>query len=162
MIQRALYAYPVGSIFKLVTAACAFDQGVGYNFTWDCDGAISVGTQRFRCHELQGHGVQHMADAMRSSCNPYFIALGQALSGSDLLQTAKSLGFGTEIMLTSNMIASGGTLPTLQQLKLPAEQANFSFAGRSDRIAPADRQNDLCHRRRRHAPGSAAGAWRHG
>ncbi|MFR9194396.1 MAG: penicillin-binding transpeptidase domain-containing protein [Ruminococcus sp.] len=117
----------VGSIFKLVTAACAFDQGVGYNFTWDCDGAISVGTQRFRCHELQGHGVQHMADAMRSSCNPYFIALGQALSGSDLLQTAKSLGFGTEIMLTSNMIASGGTLPTLQQLKLPAEQANFSF-----------------------------------
>lgn len=127
MIQRALYAYPVGSIFKLVTAACAFDQGVGYNFTWDCDGAISVGTQRFRCHELQGHGVQHMADAMRSSCNPYFIALGQALSGSDLLQTAKSLGFGTEIMLTSNMIASGGTLPTLQQLKLPAEQANFSF-----------------------------------
>ena len=45
MIQRALYAYPVGSIFKLVTAACAFDQGVGYKFTWDCDGAISVGTQ---------------------------------------------------------------------------------------------------------------------
>ncbi|MFR3799972.1 hypothetical protein [Ruminococcus sp.] len=52
------------------------------------------------------------------------------------------------------MIASGGTLPTLQQLKLPAEQANFSFGRAFGRHRPADRQNDLCHRQRRHAPGS--------
>lgn len=127
LIQRAAYAYPVGSIFKLVTAACAFGEGRGYDFTWDCDGAVTVGTQRFRCHALQGHGVQQMADAMRSSCNPYFIALGQTLSGQKLLETAKALGFGREIMLTANLTASGGTLPTQQQLKLPAELANFSF-----------------------------------
>ena len=127
MIQRALYAYPVGSIFKLVTAACAYENGAETAFQWDCNGAISIGSQRFRCHDPQGHGLQNLADAMRNSCNPYFIALGQTFSGKELLETAKALGFGTETVLTSNMIGSSGTLPTLQQLKLPAEQANFSF-----------------------------------
>ena len=89
--------------------------------------AISIGSQRFRCHDPQGHGLQNLADAMRNSCNPYFIALGQTFSGKELLETAKALGFRTETVLTSNMIGSSGTLPTLQQLKLPAEQANFSF-----------------------------------
>ena len=127
MIQRALYAYPVGSIFKLVTAACAYENGAETAFQWNCNGAISIGSQRFRCHDPQGHGLQNLADAMRNSCNPYFIALGQTFSGKELLETAKALGFGTETVLTSNMIGSSGTLPTLQQLKLPAEQANFSF-----------------------------------
>ena len=127
MIQRALYAYPVGSIFKLVTAACAYENGAETAFQWNCNGVISIGSQRFRCHDPQGHGLQNLADAMRNSCNPYFIALGQTFSGKELLETAKALGFGTETVLTSNMIGSSGTLPTLQQLKLPAEQANFSF-----------------------------------
>ncbi|MFR0950646.1 MAG: hypothetical protein ACLSFT_09025 [Ruminococcus callidus] len=39
-------------------------------------------------------------------------------------------------MLTSNMIGSSGTLPTLQQLKLPAEQANFSFGQAFSRQHP--------------------------
>ena len=126
-LNRACYAYPVGSIFKLVTAACAYDAGIAYQFQWDCDGAISIGTQRFRCHDLAGHGMQNMLLAMRNSCNPYFIALSQELSGQSLLDTASALGFGTEISLTADLTASGGTLPTLEQLTLPAERANFCF-----------------------------------
>ncbi|MFQ9094792.1 MAG: hypothetical protein ACLR5S_11245 [Ruminococcus sp.] len=49
------------------------------------------------------------------------------------------------------MIASGGTPPTLQQPKLPAEQANFSFGQGVLTASPADRQNDPCYRQRRHA-----------
>lgn len=127
MINRALYAYPVGSIFKLVTAACALDEGIARSFQWDCNGAISIGTQRFRCHDLTGHGWQNMAEAMRNSCNPYFIALSQELDSFALLETAKSLGFGEETVLTADMVASSGTLPTMQQLELPAERANFCF-----------------------------------
>ena len=85
MIQRALYAYPVGSIFKLVTAACAYENGAETAFQWNCNGVISIGSQRFRCHDPQGHGLQNLADAMRNSCNPYFIALGQTFSGKELL-----------------------------------------------------------------------------
>lgn len=127
LINRALYAYPVGSIFKLVTAGCAFEAGIAHTFQWDCSGAISIGTQVFRCHNLSGHGTQNMALAMRNSCNPYFIALSQELDGNALLQTAKSFGFGTETALASSITASSGTLPTLEQLRLPAERANFCF-----------------------------------
>ncbi len=127
MINRALYAYPVGSIFKLVTAACAKDSGLADTFQWDCTGTISVEGQLFRCHDVQGHGRQTMPLAMRNSCNPFFIQLSQRLSGTALRQTAKALGFGQEIPLTTGQVASSGTLPTLQQLRLPAERANFSF-----------------------------------
>ncbi|MFR4198791.1 MAG: penicillin-binding transpeptidase domain-containing protein [Ruminococcus sp.] len=127
MINRALYAYPVGSIFKLVTAACAKDSELADTFQWDCTGTISVEGQLFRCHDDQGHGRQTMPLAMRNSCNPFFIQLSQQLSGAALRQTAKALGFGQEIPLTTGQVASSGTLPTLQQLQLPAERANFGF-----------------------------------
>ena len=127
MINRAFYAYPVGSIFKLVTAACAKEQGIANTFQWTCDGDISISGQRFRCHDLTGHGKQNMAQAMRNSCNPFFIALSTQLDGEALLSTAKSLGFGEETALTATMTASSGTLPSLQQLGYPAERANFCF-----------------------------------
>ena len=92
-----------------------------------CTGTISVEGQLFRCHDDQGHGRQTMPLAMRNSCNPFFIQLSQRLSGAALRQTAKALGFGQEIPLTTGQVASSGTLPTLQQLQLPAERANFGF-----------------------------------
>ena len=116
-----------GSIFKLVTAACAKDSELADTFQWDCTGTISVEGQLFRCHDDQGHGRQTMPLAMRNSCNPFFIQLSQQLSGAALRQTAKALGFGQEIPLTTGQVASSGTLPTLQQLQLPAERANFGF-----------------------------------
>ncbi len=127
LINRALYAYPVGSIFKLVTAACAKESGIAYSFSYTCTGEISIGSQLFHCHNFNGHGTQHMLDAMRNSCNPYFIALSEILSGSELLEMAQSLGFGTEIALAAGITASSGTLPTLEQLEIPAERANFCF-----------------------------------
>lgn len=127
MINRACYAYPVGSIFKLVTAACAYEQGIAHTFQWDCTGAIDIATQWFRCHDLSGHGSQNMAQAMRNSCNPYFISLSTQLEAEALLDMAKSLGFGEETALTGTMTASSGTLPTLAQMQYPAEKANFCF-----------------------------------
>ena len=64
---------------------------------------------------------------MIHSCNPYFIALSQKLSAATLFQTAEKLGYGTEIPLTDSMSADGGILPTLQDLKISAEKANFCF-----------------------------------
>lgn len=126
LINRALYAYPVGSIFKLVPAACALSQNLS-QFSYTCTGSISIYDQVFHCHDRNGHGKQDLQAAMIHSCNPYFIALSQKLSAATLFQTAEKLGYGTEIPLTDSMSADGGILPTLQDLKISAEKANFCF-----------------------------------
>lgn len=126
LIQRALYAYPVGSIFKLVTAAVALESGQA-DFVYTCTGSISIETQQFSCHDTEGHGRETLERALTDSCNPYFIALSQQLSVRSLFETAGTWGFGREITLTEHMVAQAGTLPTMQDLLLPAEKANFCF-----------------------------------
>ncbi|MBQ8296868.1 MAG: penicillin-binding protein 2 [Ruminococcus sp.] len=126
MINRAFYSYSVGSIFKLVTACQAVEEGYD-GYMYNCTGEIDVNGQIFRCHKLDGHGLQTMTDAMVNSCNTYFISLSRLLSVPDFRETAFSLGFGREIHLCSGMTASGGVLPTAEQLLIPAELANFSF-----------------------------------
>lgn len=126
LINRALYAYPVGSIFKLIPAACALSQNLS-NFQYNCTGSISIYDQIFHCHDRSGHGLQDLQAAMIHSCNPYFIALSQRLSAATLYQTAQNLGFGTSISLTESIAADSGILPNLQDLQIPAEKANFCF-----------------------------------
>lgn len=126
LINRALYAYPVGSIFKLIPAACALSQNLK-NFQYNCTGSIAIYDQIFHCHDQSGHGLQNLQAAMIHSCNPYFIALSQKLSAAKLYQTAQSLGFGTSLPLSDSIIADGGILPSLQDLQIPAEKANFCF-----------------------------------
>ncbi len=130
MLNRALLGYSVGSTFKIVTAAAAMQSlGREYCLTreYTCEGAVDVYGQVFRCHLRSGHGELDMFDAMRESCNPWFIGLGQETGGEALLKTAENLGFGETMMLYGDITASGGTLPSADSLQAPAAVANFSF-----------------------------------
>lgn len=130
MLNRALLGYSVGSTFKIVTAAAAMQSlGREYCLTreYTCEGAVDVYGQVFRCHLRSGHGELDMFDAMRESCNPWFIGLGQETGGEALLKTAENLGFGETMMLYGDITASGGTLPSVDSLQAPAAVANFSF-----------------------------------
>ena len=126
-LNRAFSAYSVGSVFKLVTAAAALENGIPENYYYDCKGAYLLYGQRFRCHLLSGHGLLDMKQAMTVSCNPYFISLSELLSANVLHDTASALGFGTAYTLAPDMTADSGYLPQNQELSIPAEKANFSF-----------------------------------
>ena len=126
LINRALYSYSVGSVFKLVTAAQAIDEGFA-DFMYDCTGNINIKGQCFNCHKLSGHGLQSMSDAMTNSCNTYFINLSSSLNVESFRKLAYSLGFGRENYLCAGITGSAGVLPTTKQLMIPAELANFSF-----------------------------------
>ena len=130
MLNRALLGYSVGSTFKIVTAAAAMESlGREYCLTrkYTCEGAVDVYGQIFRCHLRAGHGELDMFDAMRESCNPWFIGLGLETGGEQLLSTAQNLGFGETMMLTGDITASGGSLPSIDSLQAPAAVANLSF-----------------------------------
>ena len=126
LINRALYSYSVGSIFKLVTAAEGIEEGFG-GMMYDCSGNTDVSGQLFNCHKSDGHGLQDMKAAMTNSCNTYFINLAQCLDTVKLRERAYNMGFGRESLLCSGITGSAGVLPTVGDLQIPAELANFSF-----------------------------------
>lgn len=126
LINRALYSYSVGSVFKLVTSAQAIDNKFG-GYVYECTGQENVGGKIFNCHKTDGHGMQTLSDAITNSCNTYFINLSRMLDVRKFRELAFNLGFGREIHLCSGMTASGGVLPTVKELMIPAELANFSF-----------------------------------
>ncbi len=127
MINRALLPYSVGSTFKVATAAAALEEGADMAELIDCIGYVNVSGQIFRCHRRSGHGELDMLDAMKESCNPYFIHLGLEAGGKKLLDTAKRFGFGQKIPLADGITVSAGTLPSEGTLQSPAAVANLSF-----------------------------------
>lgn len=126
MINRALYSYSVGSIFKLVAACEGINEELS-GYVYKCSGSCDVSGQNFNCHKVDGHGLQDMTEAVTNSCNTYFIALSQCMDISSFRGLAFSMGFGREIHLCAGMIASAGVLPAVDELLVPAELANFSF-----------------------------------
>ncbi len=127
LINRCLYAYNVGSIFKLVTTLAAFEQGIDESFSYNCTGVTEISGQPFRCHNLLGHGVLDMTGAMAESCNPYFIELSKHIDDNIMIKVSQRMGFGRSVSLATGITASGGNLQTLEDLSVPAEKANMSF-----------------------------------
>ena len=127
LINRAFHAYAVGSVFKIVTAAAALEQGISPDFSHNCTGAITIDGTTFRCHHLAGHGLLDLKGALMESCNPYFIALSQQLDPTRFWQIACGLGFGCSAELGENLITASGVLPDPKELKNSGAMSNFSF-----------------------------------
>ena len=126
LLNRNLYSYSVGSVFKLVTAAEAINEGYS-EYMYDCSGSINIDGQYFNCHKLSGHELQTMTEAMTNSCNTYFISLSRNFDIAAFRRLANALGFGKENYLCAGITGSAGVLPTVKELMIPAELANFSF-----------------------------------
>ena len=85
--------YP-GSVFKVITAAMGVDSGKAtYYTTLNCSGAYGVAKETYHCAGKKTHGVQNLAEALRNSCNIYFIQLGQRLGSSVFYDYFDAFGF---------------------------------------------------------------------
>ena len=126
LIDRCLYPYNVGSIFKLMTCAAAYRQH-WTRFQTTCTGKTEVKGQVFRCHDWRGHGLLDMKRAVTYSCNAYFVDLSTHLDPVQMRGIAMDFGYGTQFALTKSIVSQSGTLPSAEDLMLPAEMANFCF-----------------------------------
>jgi len=95
-LNRAFNAsYPPGSIFKLVVASAALEQGIITPDTiWDCKGYITLAGRRYHCHVLEGHGKLTVSQALEQSCNPLFYDIGTKISIDTLADYAYRFGLG--------------------------------------------------------------------
>lgn len=110
LINRALGAQTVGSVFKIIVAACALEAGMG-EFSYDCEGGIQISNWTFACHQHEGHGKVGLKEAFAQSCNSFFIALGQLLGYDRIAEMAERFGYGREILLSDELKSACGNVP---------------------------------------------------
>ena len=133
-LDRALGSYAVGSVFKPVLAAAAWEQGMMP--VYECTGAVVLDGQIFRCAGGVPHGEVDLAAALAKSCNGYFVQLGQQLGAQQVRTAAEQFGFGQSIGLAAGLSAAAGQLPPLQELAQSGQLANFSFGQGSFLASP--------------------------
>ena len=134
-LNRAFECFPVGSVFKPVTAAAALESGIALK-EYNCTGYIEKSGNKFNCNKTEGHGKIDFETAIAISCNPYFIELSTQTGAEKLLKTADSLGFGKSIDLGNGFITSAGCLPDIKELNSSAAVGNFGFGQGSLTASP--------------------------
>jgi penicillin-binding protein 2 len=88
-------SYSPGSVFKLVMAQAALEEGlVDNDTTIFCGGAASYYGRVFHCGSGKGHGSLRLEQAIAQSCNIFFYELGRRLGISRIARHAQALGFG--------------------------------------------------------------------
>lgn len=128
--------YEPGSVYKIITAAAALEEGVvNANTPFYCNGSLTVNGRSIGCWKYGGHGAETFVDGIRNSCNPVFMAVGQMLGPERTVQYYKAFGFNgqTGIDLPGEAEGIYHSLSVLQ--KEPDTLAVASF-GQSFKITP--------------------------
>ena len=103
--------YEPGSTFKSIVLAPALEEGVvSESSTFYCSGVAQVDGwtgDPIKCSDRDGHGTQTLAKAVANSCNPAFIAIGQALGAEKFYNYLEDFGFlektGIDVLGESNI-----------------------------------------------------------
>ncbi len=135
MLNRALLAYSVGSVFKPCVAAAALQEGKN-NIIFNCNGSLKIADRVFRCHEILGHGNMNLCSALAQSCNCYFYNTANILGGEAIYKMASSLSFDSKIKLCENLYTVSGVLPRRETLENQGALANISIGQGNLLISP--------------------------
>lgn len=127
LVNKALKAYSVGSVFKSLVAATALENGYNENEKYNCTGEITIGDRTFSCYNHTSHGEVDMKGALEQSCNTYFINLIKKVDTDLLLSLCQQSGLGAKDKLAPTIISDSGTLPQEKELKIKGNLANFAF-----------------------------------
>jgi penicillin-binding protein 2 len=106
--------YPPGSVFKIVVATAALEEGViDEDTTLSCNGVFHLGRWSYDCWKWGGHGQLNLHQALVHSCNVFFYQLGNQLGIENIARWAHIMGLGraTGIALPNEKI---GLVPTPQ------------------------------------------------
>ena len=126
--------YEPGSIFKIVTASAALEEGVvSVDDTFYCHGYITVEDRKIRCHKVTGHGSETFVQGLQNSCNPVFIAVGQSIGVDNYFKYFNQ--FGLNKLTNIDLPGEAGTIMHAKENVGPVELATISF-GQSFQITP--------------------------
>lgn len=94
--------YAPGSVFKIFTTleyyrenSDSYDQ-----YTYDCDGAITVDGATIHCAGNKRHGKEDLESSFANSCNASFAKISLSLDRSSFQSTCNSLLFNTSLPIS--------------------------------------------------------------
>lgn len=143
LLNRALAAYSVGSVFKPCVAAAGIESGKG-GFCYICTGSTKIIDRYFKCHKLSGHGDMDLKSGLANSCNTFFYNFAAEVGGEKIYNTASALGFGKGIDICNGISAAKGSLPSKSSLSNIANLANFSIGQGELLLSPVAMLNLYC------------------
>jgi penicillin-binding protein 2 len=117
--------YSPGSIFKVVTAIAALEEGVtDRKRKIYCSGGFELAGQVFTCWKETGHGSLSIVDGIAYSCNIHFYTLGKDLGIERFNKYMQKFGLGekTGIDIPAEAI---GTIPSAQWKKREVKEIWF-------------------------------------
>jgi len=126
LLNRAINAYNVGSVFKPCVAAAGIESN-NNSFICLCNGKVEIADRFFKCHKADGHGYMNLKTAIANSCNSYFYNFAEKIGGDKIYNMASSLNFGKEIKLCDDIYTATGNLTDKTGLSNAATLANFSI-----------------------------------
>lgn len=90
-------AYAPGSVFKVLLATAALEEGIIKEDThFSCGGSFQLGGGgwTWHCWQRHGHGTVGVVDALAFSCDVFFYNVGQRLGVDQISAWSKKLGLG--------------------------------------------------------------------
>lgn len=99
LLNRAVAGQlPPGSIFKLVTATAALEEGrIEPGTTFNCPGLMHYKGHDYHCWRSSGHGELNLRQALAGSCDVYFYNVGLRLGDAKLMDWARRFGFASKV-----------------------------------------------------------------
>lgn len=97
LVNRALVAYPPGSVYKPVVLAAALESGAVPPDEWFvCDGSETAGGRELGCwaRDVGGHGRVTPGQALAVSCNDVLVQIWARLEPGQVAEWAARFGFG--------------------------------------------------------------------
>ncbi|MFO8007445.1 MAG: penicillin-binding transpeptidase domain-containing protein [Candidatus Brocadiia bacterium] len=124
LLYRPLQAaLPTGSVFKIVTATAALEEGaIAPSTTRTCRGRDTFAGRTFECNAQWGHGTLSLVPAIEHSCNVYFYHAGLAAGGRALAEWGRRMGLG---------VPTGVDLPFERTGQIPDARATFQVVNLS-------------------------------
>ena len=124
--------YEPGSVFKLITASSALEEGItdtDNEGEFSCTGSITVAGARIKCWRYyKPHGSESLRQGLMNSCNPVFIGLGQQLGVSTYYKYLNKFGL---LSKTGVMLPGEASSIFIAEDKCgPVELATISFGQR--------------------------------
>ncbi len=120
MLCRAFReVYPPGSVFKILMAAAALEEGIiDEKTTFFCPGHYQIDGKgrRWKCWKHSGHGWVDLVDSLAFSCDVFFYSIGRKLGVDTINLHARKVALGVKTGLDMPR-EEGGLIPSREWFK---------------------------------------------